>query len=135
LSTTPITEAIEKLRQAIYTALAPLAAPHGVYWLQADQSAALPYVIFQSQDAGGRKVLHLGDYAWEGLVTIKALANGTTGKQSGAAALLALVIPGMGSLASTGYTFSVEHERPIVIPPDAEGTWQAAQLYRVGIYK
>jgi hypothetical protein len=131
MSATPITEAIEKLRAAIYTALSPLAAPSGVYWLQAAQTATLPFVIMQSQDAGGKAVKHLGDYAWEGLVTVKALAT----SQSAAATLLAAVIPGMASLTSSGYTFLVEHERPIVIPPDVNGVWQAAQLYRVGIYK
>jgi hypothetical protein len=135
MSATPLTEAIEKLRAAVYTALSPLAAPHGVYWLQADQNAALPFVIAQSQDAGGRDVKHLGDYAWEGLVTIKALANGQSGNLSGAEALLRAVLPGMNSLAVSGYTFFVEHERPLVLPPDDQGVWQACSIFRVGIYK
>jgi hypothetical protein len=134
MSSTPLTEAIEKLRAAVYAALSPLAAPHGVYWLQAAQNAALPFIVYQSQDAGGKDVKHLGDYAWEGLVTVKALAN-SAGGQSGAEALLDAVLPGMSSLAATGYTFAVEHERPLVIPPDVSGTWTAAHLFRIGIYK
>jgi hypothetical protein len=131
MSPTPITEAIEKLRRAVSAALAPLAAPAGVYWMQAAQTASLPFVIFQSQDGGGEAVKHLGDYAWEGLVTVRALAV----SQSAAEVLLAAVIPGMASLASTGYTFFVEHERPLILPPNGNGTWQAGHIYRVGISK
>ncbi len=134
MSATPLTEAIEKLRLAIYTALSPLASPHGVYWLQADQNAALPFVVYQSQDAGGKAVKHIGDYGWEGLVTIKALANSAT-RQSGADALLDAVLPGMQSLAVAGYSFLVEHERPLVIPPDDNGVWTAASIFRVAINK
>jgi hypothetical protein len=135
MSLIPLTEAIEKVRLAIYTALSPLAAPHGVYWLQADQGVPLPYVIYQSQDGGGQDLKHLGDYAWEGLVTIRALANGESGKQSGAEALLDAVLPGMSGLAVSGYTFSVEHERPLVIPPDDNGVWQAGHIYRLRLYR
>jgi hypothetical protein len=136
MSLVPLTEAIEKVRLAIYTALSPLAAPHGVYWLQADQEVAtLPYVIYQSQDGGGHDLTHLGDYAWEGLITVRALANGESGKQSGAEALLDAVLPGMNSLTVSGYSFSVEHERPLVIPPDDNGVWQAGQIYRLRLYR
>lgn len=131
MSAAPLTEAIPVLRRAIAAALKPLAAPHGVYWLQAQQGAARPFVIFQSQDGGGRDVTYLGDYAWEGLVTIKALAD----SQSAAETLLDVVLPGMGSLTTTGYSFFVERVRPLVLSPDVDGVWQSCGIYRVGIYK
>jgi len=139
MSPTPILDAITLVRVAIRNALKPLAAPHGVYWLQADQSTpdqpvAYPYIIFQSQDLGGKDVKHLGDYGWQGLVTIRALADGPAGKLRGAEALLVAVLPGMDSLASAGYGFFVEHERPLVLPPDVDGIWQAGSIYRVGMY-
>jgi hypothetical protein len=125
--TTPIYAAIPVLRTAIYTALDPLTTA-GVYWQRAAQDAAQPYIIEQSQDAGGNAVKTIGALGWQGLVTVKALAP----TLSAAEALLAAVVPGMASLAHAGYSFVARYERPIIIPPDGD-TWQAAHQWRVFI--
>jgi hypothetical protein len=129
MSTAPIIPALEIVRKSIYTALDALTTS-GVYWLQSPESAALPLVIFQSQDLGGDSVKRVGDIAWSGLVTVRALAT----SQGAAETLMNAIAPGMASLAVPiaypGYTISTEYERPIVIPP-ADGVWQSSHQWRV----
>jgi hypothetical protein len=126
MSTTPILDAIPILRAAVYAALAPLNA--AIYWLQADQGVARPFVVYQSQDLGGSAVKRIGDHGWSGLVTVKAIAD----TQGAAEALYATVAPGMGSLAHAGYGIIAEFERPLVIPP-LEDIWQSGGVFRVTI--
>ena len=122
----PIYNALNLVRKAIFEALDPLTtAP--IYWQQAAQGQALPLVVYQSQDGGGSAEKHLNAIGWEGLITVKALAS----NQSAAETLINMVAPGMASLSSTGYTVCAEYERPVVIPPDAAGVWQAAHQWRV----
>lgn len=123
----PIYSAIPVLRTAIYNALDPLTAA-GVFWQRATQGVALPYVIYQSQDAGGNAVKTIGAFSWQGLVTVKALAPSLSAAES----LLAAVVPGMAALSYSGYSFVSRYERPIVIPPDGD-TWQAAHQWRIFI--
>lgn len=126
MSTTPIYSALEIVRTAVYTALDALAT-NDVYWTQAPEGAALPLVIFQSQDAGGISVKNVGDLGWSGLITVRALAT----SQSAAESLMETIASGMESLsAPTGYTLTTEYERPIFIPP-ADGVWQTGHQWRV----
>jgi len=126
MSTTPILDAIRILRTAIYAALSPLNS--AAYWQQADQGVARPFVVFQSQDAGGQAEKRIGDHGWSGLVTVKALAD----NQSAAESLLATVAPGMASLSYAGRDIAAEFERPLVVPP-LDDVWQAGGIWRVFI--
>jgi hypothetical protein len=146
---TPLYNAISILRTAITDALAPLMAaatpPAGVsyldsagrvkcYWTQAEQLDAnqqpvvLPYLIVQSQDNGGTAAKTVGELAWSGLVTVRALAA----HLAYAEALIGVVAPGMASLRAAGYSITVAYERPIVLPPQG-GVWQAAHQWRIAI--
>lgn len=122
----PIYSALYIVRAAIFAALDPLTTSP-IYWQQAAQGVALPFVVYQSQDSGGKADKYLNAIGWEGLITVKALAN----NQGAAETLINTVAPGMASLASIGYTLCAEYERPIVIPPDPNGVWQAAHQWRV----
>lgn len=127
MSPTPILDAIPIVRQAVYEALVPLNT--ATFWQQAKQGQALPYVIYQSQDAGGQAEKYIGSHGWSGLVTVKALAV----SQKAAEDLYAVVAPGMNNLSSTGHDIATEFERPLVIPPDVAGVWQACGIWRVTI--
>lgn len=126
MSTAPILDAIPLLRTAIYQALSPLAS--AVYWQQADQGVARPFVVYQSQDAGGQAEKRIGDHGWSGLVAVKAIAD----TQSAAESLYATVALGMDNLAHAGYGMSAEFERPLVVPP-LDDVWQAGGTWRVFI--
>jgi hypothetical protein len=133
MTTAPIIESIRLVRFAIVPALTALSGGRGVYWLEAPEGAALPYVIAQSQDAGGRGEFVIGALAWSGPITVKALAraNGSGNAQAAAEALMELVAPGMGSLtAPAGYAIGARYVRPVVIPP-LDGVWQSAHTWRV----
>ena len=121
----PIYDAIHIVRRAVFEALDPLTTA-GVYWQQAAQGAALPFVIYQSQDGGGSANKRLSNLGWQGLITVKALAA----NQSAAETLMLAVSPGMGALSATGYSISAEYERPIVLPPQ-DGVWQCCHQWRV----
>lgn len=133
MSVAPIYSAIRLVRFAITPALVALAGGRGVYWLQAPEGATLPYVIVQSQDAGGRAEPHLSALGWSGLITVKALAasNGSGNAQANAETLMEAVAPGMDNLTAPAlYDLSAIYERPIVVPP-AEGVWQCGHVWRV----
>jgi hypothetical protein len=127
MTVTPLYNAIQVVRFAVIAALDPLVTPP-VFWVRATQGVALPYVIAFSQDAGGNAVKTIGRMGWQGLVTVKALAPSL----SAAEALLTAVVPGMASLALTGYTFVARYERPIAIPP-TDDEWQCGHSWRVFI--
>jgi hypothetical protein len=123
---TPLYSAIEVVRGAIFAALDPLtAAP--VSWAQADEGVDPPFVIFQSQDNGGRAARRLNELGWSGLITVRAIAM----SQSAAATLMAAVAPGMESLAAAGYAVSAEYAQPVVVPPDTGGRWTCGHVWRV----
>lgn len=123
---TPIFDAIKLVRAAIFAALDPLTtAP--VSWAQAPQGVDPPFVVYQSQDAGGRAEKHLNALGWSGLITVKAIAT----SQSAAETLMSAVAPGMNSLTSVGYNIFAEYMQPIVIPPDDTGRWTTAHQWRV----
>lgn len=126
MSPTPLYSAIAVLRKAIFEALDPLTSA-GVYWVQAAQGVALPFVIYQSQDNGGGSVKSVGALAWSGLITVRALAA----NQSAAETLMLAVAPGMASLSAAGYSIKTEYERPITIPPG--DAWQCGHIWRVSI--
>lgn len=135
MSAQPIIEAIRLVRFAITPALAALANGRPVFWLQASEGAALPYVVVQSQDAGGVSTPQLNSIGWSGLITVKALAqaNGTGNAQAAAETLMEAIAPGMDALvAPAGFDLSVAYVQPIVIPPDS-GVWQCAHLWRVSL--
>jgi hypothetical protein len=123
---TPIYNAVYLVRKAISDALDPLTTSP-VSWAQADEDIEPPFVIYQSQDAGGRAEKRLNELGWSGLITVKAIAT----NQGAAETLMNAVAPGMASLSSAGYTIGAEYERPIVIPPDESGRWTAAHQWRV----
>lgn len=125
----PIYDAIPRVRFSITAALqARTSRP--VYWQEAPGTAVRPFVVFQSQDAGGRAERQIGALDWSGLIVVKAIAD-TIGV---AEQLMATVAPGMETLTSTGYSVSSAYDHPIVIPPDGN-LWQAAHMWRVSIHR
>lgn len=123
----PILDSLTLARFVIVPALKVLSGSAGVYWTQAPQGTARPYVIVQSQDAGGVSVPRLGSQGWSGLITVKAIADSL----QAAEALLAAVAPAMQSLsAPSGYDLSVTFVRPVAIPPDG-AIWQAGLIWDV----
>jgi hypothetical protein len=127
--TAPILAAITILRNAVYDALDPLTTD-GVYWEQAPELEPYPFVVYQSQDAGGRAERQIGDMGWSGVVTVKAIAESVPEAES----LMAAVAPGMDSLAYTDYSVSSEYLQPVVIPP-SNGIYQSCHQWRVYIYR
>lgn len=133
MSAAPIIEAIRLVRFAITPALAARSGGKGVYWLQAPEGTAYPFVVVQSQDNGGEGTPRLNSLGWSGLITVKTLAqtNGSGNAQASAEALMEAVAPGMDNLtAPAGYDLSVAYDRPVVIPP-LDGVWQCAHIWRV----
>jgi hypothetical protein len=135
MAVAPIYAAIRLVRFAITPALAALSGGKGVYWLQAPEGAAFPFVVVQSQDAGGGANPNLGSLGWAGLITVKALAqaNGSGNAQAAAESLMEAVAPGMDTLTAPAlYDLSVAYVRPVVIPP-SDGVWQCAHIWRVSL--
>lgn len=133
MTVAPIYSSLRLVRFAIRAALLALSSGKEVYWLQAGEGASMPYVVVQSQDAGGQGAFAIGAIAWSGLITVKALAtaNGSGNAQATAEALMEAVAPGMGSLAApAGYAIGARYVRPVVIPP-LDGVWQSAHTWRV----
>lgn len=131
---TPITDAIPKIRTALYAALAPLVGTYDgqakAYWLQAAQGAPLPLLIYQAQDGGGGDASLLSTGGWVGLFTIKALAA-----SAGAAdALLATVPAVLAGLSVGGYSGQATFVRSLVLPP-LDGVHTAALVYRITLYQ
>lgn len=126
---TPIYDAITRMRYAVAAALTARTS-RGVYWLEAPSGATRPFVVFQSQDAGGRAERQIGALDWSGLIVVKAIAD-TTGA---AEQLMAQVAPGMEGLTSAGYSITATYDHPIVIPPDG-ALFQAAHQWRVSIHR
>jgi hypothetical protein len=123
---TPIYDAIKLVRAAIFTALDPLTAVP-IYWQLAAEGVEPPFVVYFSQDNGGRAEKHLNALGWSGLVTVKAIAT----SQGAAETLMLAVAPGMANLASGGYLLMAEYMQPVVIPVDADGRWQCCHQWRV----
>lgn len=133
MTVVPIYSAIRLVRFCIVPALAALASPRGVYWLQAPEGTALPFVIVQSQDGGGQGEPSLSALGWSGLITVKTLANANGGGNAAATAeaLMEAVAPGMEGLTPpVGYDLSVAYVRPIVVPP-FEGVHQVGHVWRI----
>ena len=130
----PITDAIPRVRTALYAALAPLVGTYEgaarVYWLVAAQSTPLPLLIMQAQDGGGGDTSLLGVGGWSGLITIKALAASA----SAAEALLATVPPALASLSTSGLSIQATFVRSLVLPP-ADGAHTAALVYRITLFQ
>ncbi len=135
MTITPIYSALRLVRFAIVPALSARSGGKGVYWLQAPENTAFPFVVVQSQDAGGLANPNLGSLGWTGLITVKTLANanGSGNAQALAESLMEAVAPGMDNLtAPAGFDLSVNYSRPVVIPP-SEGVWQCAHVWRVNL--
>jgi hypothetical protein len=139
---TPVYDAMQVLRFAIYGALAPLMGAYEdtagnakCYWWQADQEDAnrsavtLPYVIFQSQDLGGRAVKYINSLSWAGLVVVRAHAD----TQDAAEDLMRAILPGMASLTYTGYSIRASYDRPVSNRPDPDRKWMTAHQWRISI--
>lgn len=124
----PIYDAIKLARFAIVPALDPLTSS-GIYWIEAPPTAVRPFVVIQSQDAGGISTPRLNSLGWSGLITVKALAD-TLGA---AETLLAAVAPGMDAIAApTNYDLSVRYVRPLALPPQ-DNVWQVGGMWLVDL--
>lgn len=140
MTTAAITDAEEIVRKSVFQALAPLMTAYQYqgeakcYWKIAKQGAPRPYLIFQPQgDVLDQALLNTSGITTP--ITVKAVAD-TPGA---AAALLALVAPGMLSLAIpagySGYSGIVSWWlRSPNIPP-LDGVWTAAHTYQVTFYR
>lgn len=139
--TAPIRDAITIMRVALYDALSPLVeqwnGQPACYWQRAVEGVADALVssppgltacfIYQSQDAGGRQENTIGDRAWTGLVTIRALA----GTLRDAEALLA-TIPEPLVLGANGYEVVAVYEQPLVVPA-SDSVSTAASQYSITV--
>jgi len=134
MTVAPILDSITLVRFVLMAAIDPLTT-RGVYWQEASSTAVRPFVVIQSQDAGGISTLRLDSQGWSGLITVKALAD-SIGMPNGnalaaAEALLATVALGMAALvAPAGYDLSVQFVRPLVLPP-SDGVWQIGHIWEV----
>ena len=131
---TPITDAIPKIRTALYAALAPLVGTYDgqakAYWLQAAQGAPLPLLIYQSQ-APGQADAFLSSASWSGLFTIRALAASA----SAAEALLAGVPAALADFSvSPFYGHRLTFVQAPVIPP-LDDVHTAALTYRIELFQ
>jgi len=109
-------------------AIKVLAGSAGVYWTLAPQGTARPYCVLQSQDQGGISTPRLGSLGWSGLITVKAIADSLQAAET----LLALVAPAMDGLsAPASYDLSVRFVRPLALPVDEDGVWQAGLIWEV----
>lgn len=122
-----ITDAVPKVRTALYTALSALGA---AYWLQAPEGTALPLIVFQAQDGGGLDDSYLNSAGWSGLYTIRALAD----SPSAAETLLAGVPAAIAGLTVSGYSSRTRFVRSLVLPP-TDGAHTAALVYEVELYQ
>jgi hypothetical protein len=100
---------ISRLRTAISTALSGTFGGR-VYWQIAPQGATLPYCVFQSQDAGGKRDDYVGENGWTGLITLRVLDD----DQDAADELLALLPALLQGI--DGLTFVAG--RPLVVSPE-----------------
>lgn len=116
----PVYDAIPVMRGAVAAALGASA-----HWQRNEDAAPTrPYLIFDSQDGGGRADAYVGCIGWEGLVTVRAVAD----FQDEADAALAPAFTAMQSLsAPSGYAIGARFVRPITLPPTGETRYAAAQ--------
>jgi hypothetical protein len=133
--TTPITNALDIVTQALHSALSPLVGSHQgnpkCYWLVAEQGATLPYLVYQSQDLGGRDASMLNVAGWEGEITIKSTAVDKGAAQT----LLATVPAAMEALANpSGFTLTATFIRPLVIPAK-DTRYTAALIYKLELFR
>lgn len=128
-------DAIPIVRAALYP---KLAAIETTYWQQAERGAALPYLVFQSQDGGGDDASMLNLGGWSGLVTVKALSLSVEaggGGLAAAEALLSGVPTAFESLTQpSGYTIRAYLARPLTLPP-LDDVHTAALIFRVDLYR
>lgn len=141
MTTTPVYNALDLLEASLRAALAGLVpslngAP-AAYWQQAPDgtSGALKrgqiahFLVFQSQDGGGRRADYISQAGWSGLVVIRAHsllpATAATVQDGVPAALAAASIP-------AGYTIACRFDRPIAIPP-LDGIHTRASQWRITI--
>lgn len=129
-----ITDAVPKIRTALYTALSPLVDSYNgvpkAYWLQSPEGAPLPLIVYQAQDGGGQDDSYLNSAGWSGLFTIRALAA----SPSAAEALLSSVPAALVNLTVTGYGARTRFQRSLVLPPES-GTHTAALVYEIELYQ
>jgi len=132
----PILSAETILTTAIVTALTPFVGTFNsrpkAYYQLAEQGAPLPYVVFQFQSDITR-LDWIGNSGATVLLTIKALVSAAQGNNSKAARdLLALVAPGLSTVAASGYSVAARYVRSPTLPPSG-GVAQALHIYRLRI--
>jgi hypothetical protein len=128
-----ITDALPKIRAALYAALAPLVGTYDgmakAYWLQAAQGAPLPLLVYQAQ-APFQADDFLNSAAGGGLFTIRALAASAAAADT----LLAGVPAALSSLSVSGYGCTVTFVEAPAIPP-LDQVHTAALTYRIELFQ
>jgi hypothetical protein len=131
MTTVPILTAEQLLIDALKAALTPYVGTYDgrpkAYYLQAEQDAPLPFLIFQFQSDIGR-LDWIDNTGAEVLVTLKALAaNGSTART-----LLNDAAPALENLSAPGFTITARYERtPGTLLTN--GIYQALHVYRVRV--
>lgn len=127
---TAIPTALARLRTVIPALLDSLVAG-AVYEQQAPPNAALPCIVWHSQDGGGQAAPRVGIIAWDGLITVRAFAV----SQDAANALaltIATTLPGR-TLVS-GDRVAIDLDRPLIIPASGvTTTYTAAFVFRAAV--
>ena len=110
------TKVFPLVRQAITTALTTVAGGR-IYWLQAPDDATYPYVVFQSQDAGGKRNDYMSANGWRGLITFRVYSTDPDTADTTLQSIPTL----LDSVAVSTYTFRALPETPVPYPPQEYG--------------
>jgi hypothetical protein len=119
MTAAPVYTAIALARAALSAALGPNA-----HWQRVEGEQSRPYMVFDSQDAGGKQNKTVGSSAWQGLITVRAIADY---QDEADAVIEAIKTPMQALTTAAGYSIASVFIRPITIPPTAEVRYAAAQ--------
>ena len=126
MSVTPITDIETIIATAFATALSGVGV--AAYYRLAPQGTALPYVVYQPQDAYRPRDV-VGNRFGSALILVKALHS----TASGARSLLATAHTGIAAgLTYSGYTLAANYEQSPVLPWDGT-VYQSGHIYRVTV--
>jgi hypothetical protein len=131
----PMSAAIPIVKAALFAALAPLvehdaAGLASVYWAESPLGHAATWLVFQSQDNGGKAEPMIGMRGWSGLITVKAYAP----TDDAIDILLPRVELAMQTPAQpTGYRITLLETRPLTIPA-SDSIYAGGLLFRLAIY-
>ena len=131
----PMSAAIPIVKAAIYTALSPLVAEDdaglpSVYWQEGQLGHAATWLVFDSQDKGGKAEETMGGRGWSGLITVRAYAP----DDNTIDLLLPLVELAMQTPAQpAGYSITLLETRPLTIPA-SDSISAGGLLFRLAVY-